>query len=141
MGDGIVAAGQRDEAPQPERESIDHRAELITRLPNAPPASAVSCARCALILSHVERAQRAGHDEERDARPEPDIAGLQRRHERRDRSTKRAGEQRARILEQRIRSAPRKSTATSSDRLLRFCLPTASAAHASCLERSSTDSR
>jgi len=52
-----------------------------------------------LVLPRVERAQRAGDDQQRDARPQPHIASLHRGHDRSDGSAERTGEHRSGVSE------------------------------------------
>ena len=83
-----------------ERGRIEHRPDLVANFPaRRLLGGQIGIAPLLLILTRVERADRAGDDEERDAGPEPGVAGLHDGHERRDGSTKRAREQRSRLLE------------------------------------------
>ena len=69
MRDGVVADQDRDGAPDAEHAGIDHRADLIARLPAAA-SSKVSVDLRALYCAGSERADNASHDEKRDARPQ-----------------------------------------------------------------------
>ena len=101
VGDGIVAAHHRDQAPRSEGRGIEHRTELVTHFP-ARNAIGRQAGTNFLILTRVERAQRAGNDKHRDARPQKRVAGLQRRHERGDGGAQRPRKHRTRVGEQRI---------------------------------------
>ena len=96
MGDGIVAAHHRDQAPQPKRCGIEHGSELVAHFPARDIVGRqTDCG--FLVLTRIERAERTGDDEQRDAWPQQRIAGLQRRHERGDGGAHRARKHRARI--------------------------------------------
>ena len=68
MGDGVVAARQRDQTPKPEGCGIEHGAELVAHFP-ARDTVGRQAGTNFLVLTRVERAQRTGDDEQRDARP------------------------------------------------------------------------
>ena len=114
-------------APDAERERIEHRADLVADLPVR--ASAVGQARLALLIPvHVERADGAGHDQKRDARPEqtlPVFTAVMTAAIAAQSAPANIG---AGILEQRIDQRRVNRRRHSSDRMLRFDRP-------SCIER------
>ena len=122
------------DAPHAERNGIDHRADLVARSPNAPLRSAVSVDVRAWYRASRTRATRrsatrsATHGQSQTL---PVFIAVMTAAIGRDR---RAGKQRARILEQRIDQRRAKSTATSSDRLLRLTGKLHVTARASCLD-------
>jgi len=101
MGYSIIAADDRHRAPQPERDSIDHRADLISHLP-ARRFTGGQCGSVAVVAVHVEGASGARQHEKGNARPEQVLSGLHGGHRRGKGNHHRARKQRRGILEKRI---------------------------------------
>lgn len=101
MGDRIVGAEKHHRAPKSECPGVEHRADHVTRFKFGGLLGGKNRG-ALLVFAHLKRARDTDGDDQKCARPDRGVAGLERRHQSRGGRTDRPKQHRPGILAHRI---------------------------------------